>query len=260
MLAPTSKLQILSRTDSYERILVALVTGLATSVSGGSEFTVASARAAAVDALESSSKEILKAFGDSLLTMLNDNISNDRVLVPGLELIALLLENGTLDSIKRTNRLVSDQIDVTTGYASIEENALKMSSVFRWRRLLSLTQKSHFQTTSIPKIGAAVKVYGALLQVDEGSIQKEVTTRLLSMLNHKFPTVRILAAETLWSVCYDACATTRAGLDTGGENPTSGDDRANEAFLERLRNVNWTHGGQDAKQMAVLLRNRLLPG
>ncbi|KAF2672377.1 hypothetical protein BT63DRAFT_468368 [Microthyrium microscopicum] len=102
------------------------------------------------------------------MDVLQENLKNDRVSLPLLETLAFLGDFGALFAV-----LIGD----------------------RFINLLSLVQKSHFKTSNIPKILAALEVYRALAEVEQ--IQDPVRSKIKNMLLHPFPKVRSTAAETL---------------------------------------------------------------
>jgi tubulin-specific chaperone D len=70
-----------------------------------------------------------------------------------------------------------------------------MLTRFRWKSILSLVQKSHYQSAHVPKILAALEVYRGLADVE--AIRSLAFAKIESMILHNYTKVRIAAAETL---------------------------------------------------------------
>jgi len=148
--------------------------------------------------------------GGALLELFSTTIaaSVDRILLPLLETICFLLDSDIMQPLFAS---------------STSFPALKPVTV------LSLTQRAHFKSTSLPKLLSCVHIYLHLAGV--GEIRNEVLKKLVSMLLHPFPKVRKAAAEVLWIV-------------TG---------------VEGLKDVNWMGNmNKDIKAGVEGLRRRLL--
>ena len=120
---------------------------------------------------------------NALITLLSTSQTEDRVLVPLLETIAYLLDFNILQRLSQP---------------SPPDGAETTEQPFHWRKFLSLVQKAHFKSTSLPKLLAAVNVYAGLAEVQE--IRKEVLKKLVSMLGHPFIKIRAAVGEVLWAV------------------------------------------------------------
>jgi hypothetical protein len=64
--------------------------------------------------------------------------------------------------------------------------------------LLSLVQKSHYQSAYVPKILAALAIYRGLAEIQ--IVRPLVVSKVRSMLLHNYTKVRIAAAETLFVI------------------------------------------------------------
>jgi hypothetical protein len=62
-----------------------------------------------------------------------------------------------------------------------------ISDISRWMSLLSIVQKAHYKSSSIPKIMACLDIYRALAAIE--AIRSLVLTKVVSMLLHPFPNV-----------------------------------------------------------------------
>ncbi|KAI9816101.1 MAG: hypothetical protein M1826_001888 [Phylliscum demangeonii] len=168
-------LQILHAPDAtwcHAPILV----GLATSAGAGSPSVLESSRRALLDFAEDlASQSQPRSFSlpqlfQHLTDVLQDNLSNDRVLVPALGTFAFLLDSGV------ATRMAADR--------------------FNWEMLVALVQKAHVKSRNVPKLEAVIKVYAGLALV--AAVRDAVLRKLTLMLSHPFPTVRIMAAEALY--------------------------------------------------------------
>ncbi|KAF2855578.1 hypothetical protein T440DRAFT_550955 [Plenodomus tracheiphilus IPT5] len=158
----------------------AISTGYVNSAGMGSESVVQNARVALLDFIDmlptSSTAESsdtpfsLFDFATCLTQLLRSNLENDRVLLPLLEILAFLFDMHILQRLQDTS--------------------------FNFRTLLSLTQKSHFKSTHMQKLHLALDVYRGLGGV--AVTRRDTLAKVMSMLLHPFPKVRITAAETLW--------------------------------------------------------------
>jgi len=121
----------------------------------------------------------MEEVGAALLELFSTTIAapDDRILLPLLETVCFLLDSNILQPLFAS---------------STSFPALKPVIV------LSLTQRAHFKSTSLPKLLSCVHIYLHLAGVDE--IRNEVLKKLVSMLLHPFPRVRKAVAEVLWVV------------------------------------------------------------
>ncbi|KAL9088436.1 MAG: hypothetical protein Q9165_006160 [Trypethelium subeluteriae] len=165
------------------KIAAAVLEGFVTSAgSGGSEAIVQSTRAALVDVLNRkwaesppSSQAAVLTTCNLFLEVMRQNLDNERVLAPILDTIGFLFDAGIFQRL-----LIMD---------------------FKWRNLLSLVQKSHYKSSSIPKILAAINCYRGLAEID--ATREDVLRKLRSMLKHPFPKVREAVVETLFILTQD---------------------------------------------------------
>lgn len=168
-----------ARGGPERRRVEAILEGFVSSAGAGNESILDNARFALLFVLESlpathETQTSLLDMGDAILSLLKQRLTNERVLLPLLELLAFLLDAQSLQRL------------------SLEP------SVFRWRTLLSYVQKAHFQSSNMAKLSAAVSIYQVLAGVPQ--IRAEVMAKLISMLAHPFPRIREAVAEALWTV------------------------------------------------------------
>ncbi|KAI9759758.1 MAG: hypothetical protein M4579_002143 [Chaenotheca gracillima] len=162
---------------------VQLMEGYIASAGGGSESVLRASRQAMVTFAEG--LQIDESQGDSmtllsfcnvLLEVLRRNLSDDRKLVSCMEVIAFLLDARILQKLEGV-------VD------------------FKWRTLLAFVQRSHYKSGNMPKLEAAIKIYGGLNDIS--AIRYEVLKKLGSMLLHPLPMVRNHAAECLYIITVD---------------------------------------------------------
>ncbi|KAK5162780.1 hypothetical protein LTR04_003015 [Oleoguttula sp. CCFEE 6159] len=161
----------------------AILEGYISSAGGGSESVVQASRTALADALAA---DALPTCGSTyrlvdvchtFVDILRDNLSTDRIVLPLLEVLAFLFD------------------------AFIIQRVAEEGTYFRWKTLLSLVQKAHFKSNSIPKLLAAVNVYRGLTEIEV--VRGSALTKLASMLLHPFPKVRAAVADSLYTVTED---------------------------------------------------------
>ncbi|KAK7510960.1 tubulin folding cofactor D C terminal-domain-containing protein [Phyllosticta citriasiana] len=159
-----------------EPMRLAFVEGFISSAGMGSESVVQASRLALVEKMESlpveSEQFSLIHIANVVLGVFKANLSNDRIIMPLLDVVAFLFDVQVLQRLD--------------------------GSSFKWRNLLSLVQKSHFKSNNIPKLHLALDAYRGLVSVP--AIRPEVMKKLLSMLLHPFPKIRVSAAETLFII------------------------------------------------------------
>ncbi|KZF23312.1 hypothetical protein L228DRAFT_282050 [Xylona heveae TC161] len=115
----------------------------------------------------------LVEFCKDINQVIKTNLSNDRVLIPSLDVVSYLFDTGSL------------------------QRASEARGETGWRALLSLVQKAHYKSTNMPKLSAAIQVYAGLGEIP--AIKQESLSKLLSLLLHPFPLVRNMAAEIIFT-------------------------------------------------------------
>ncbi|KAK2858509.1 hypothetical protein FQN49_004661 [Arthroderma sp. PD_2] len=152
-----------------------LLKGIITSLSAGADSLINSSRTALVQFMNDRNDETRCSLcGDifaSLLTILEENISDDRYAIPTVESFAFLLDN------------------------CFNPEMLKLDSE-NLRNLFRLVQKFHFKSTNIPRIEAALRVYYCLHSYD--TMRKDVVSKMANMLLHPYPKIRVLASQCLF--------------------------------------------------------------
>ncbi|KAK8161036.1 tubulin folding cofactor D C terminal-domain-containing protein [Phyllosticta citrichinensis] len=151
--------------DLEEPMKLAFVEGYISSAGMGSESVVQASRLALVEKMESLPVEgeqtSLVNVANAILGVFKANLSNDRVIMPLLDVVAFLFDAQVLQRLNGSN--------------------------FKWRTLLSLVQKSHFKSNNIAKLHLALDAYRGLANVP--AIRPDIMTKLSSMLLHAFPKV-----------------------------------------------------------------------
>ena len=156
--------------------------GYISSAGVGSESVVQASRNALLNALdllpsEHDSQFSLLTVGNNLSEIFKNNLNNDRVMLPLLEVFAFLLDMQVLQGL------------VGTSFKCVLRchKLARSNMTRRWRNLLSLVQKSHFKSTHVHKLHLALDVYRGL--ADVVNIRTDVMSKLVSMLLHPFPKV-----------------------------------------------------------------------
>ncbi|EEQ32341.1 beta-tubulin cofactor d [Microsporum canis CBS 113480] len=145
-----------------------LIKGLITSLTAGADSLINSSRAALVEFINSQDDDpkcyLCRELFRDLLTILEENIANDRYSIPTVEAFAFLLENC----------FVPEMLELDSEHL---------------KKLFRLVQKSHFKSTNIPRIEAALKV----------TMRRDATSKMINMLLHPYPKIRVLASEYLFT-------------------------------------------------------------
>jgi hypothetical protein len=141
--------------------------GLATSAVAGSDGLVRATRSALIQFVNSHGpserQNVLITILQDLATVLTENLQDDRYALPAVGFISFLIDSYAIHS--------SEQLDPI------------------FRRVFILVQKSHFRSSNISRIEAAVKVYAALSRLEP--LQLETLKKLTGLLLHPFPRVSV---------------------------------------------------------------------
>ncbi|KAI9662731.1 MAG: hypothetical protein M1831_002774 [Alyxoria varia] len=194
-------------------LLLSVFGGISNSAGGGSDSVMQIARAAFLDFIdgritlkENSSqhaypvtlhdlvgKPLLENFERSLSQGIDDR---DRVEPLLLSMTAFLLDMCVLQRLPPTQ--------------------------FKWRTLLSLVQKSHYKSTSVPKLLLALDVYrglaGMSFELSNGQVpdlvRAEARAKIVNMMEkHPYVKVRTRAADMAWCVCGGECQSLEEWVD-----------------------------------------------
>ncbi|KAF4045773.1 Tubulin folding cofactor D C terminal [Phytophthora infestans] len=161
--------------------------GLVVSVGGLTESVVKASEGALFEWVRAHSQTkkfgLLTRFSFFLVTLLTRHHQDDRVTIPLMKTMALLLESNLLRFLLE-KRQVEDDSEVTT--ADFGE------------RLYSALRDEIQKCTAVPKLSAAISVLIGLLPSDPGTESKTLRALVL-FLGHKFPKVRKMTAEKLYT-------------------------------------------------------------
>jgi len=161
----------------------ALIQGLLSSAGSGNEPLLQASRTALIATLSFAIKDSLTSFLTTLTSILKTQIATQADTTPTLELLAYLFDSLPLADL--------------------------VNGDFKWRNVLAYVQKSHFKSTLVGKIVAAVDVYRGLGAVD--GVRDDVVKKLIGMARtNPYPRVRMAAVEALW------CLTGSESLKEGG--------------------------------------------
>lgn len=167
---------------SIPEYLESVTAGLVLSVGGLTESVVKSSKAALFDWVRRHVQQknfgLLTRFSFFLVTLLTRHSQEDRVTLPLLKTLAILLESNLL-SFLFEKRDADTKVDFGDKlYAALRDEIQK--------------------STSVPKIAAAIAVLTGLLP-SEPETEGKALKALLMFLGHRFPKVRKMTAEKLYT-------------------------------------------------------------
>ncbi|KAK2746382.1 hypothetical protein FQN57_003264 [Myotisia sp. PD_48] len=149
-----------------------LLEGLATSLSAGTESLIGASRTSLVVYINGTNDrsfrlDLLK----DILSILGNNMDNDRYAIPIVDTTAFLLDNCfTTETFVHDTQLL--------------------------QQIFKLVQKSHFRSSNIPRIEVAIKLYFSLTGFE--STSKVALAKLTGLLLHPYPKIRMSAGECLF--------------------------------------------------------------
>ena len=152
-----------------------ILEGYVTSAGAGSESLLGASRAAFTSYTELLDLAEIATMCTDLTDLIQENIPNDRLLVPTLEFVAFLFEADVLQRLRDQD--------------------------FAWKRLFTEVRKAHFKSGSVQKIEAAIRIYAGMMAVPR--VKREVQEKLCSMLLHPYPKIRNTVADALLIVTDD---------------------------------------------------------
>ncbi|KAJ4165265.1 hypothetical protein LMH87_006903 [Akanthomyces muscarius] len=148
-----------------------LMAGLVTSADTGQEELVITSRAALTTFCQAAPANLQQVCG-ALLHNLTAYQSEDRVVIPTLEVIAYLFHTGLFQHCK--------------------------PETVNLRTLCLQTQKVGYKTGSVRKLLACVRVYGCVAGLDAAQGPPEAKKRLGALMFHPWPRVRMAVVDELW--------------------------------------------------------------
>ena len=164
-----------------EWLAVDILQGFVTSAGTAATSTLYPARKALLQHVEMLRRDkplAISSMYGSLLRVIERNLTNDRFVIPALEVAGFLFDMGIFSD---TN------ISMDLKQVSPLLYGTGTTNVVSYRRLLSLTQKAHYKTGNVQKLDAAIQVYSNLLHTEV--VSKDVKTKLVGMLLHPYPKV-----------------------------------------------------------------------
>jgi len=160
----------LLKLDGYRQ---AALTGLVVSVGGLTESLVRHSSASLLDVVFEFEEAELEAFCKTLMEIMVSHLQQDRVVVPLLKTVDLLLSNGCLEPV----------LDEAHSFGV---------------ELFEQCQEELKKCSDVNKISTAIDVICGLLAA-EGPVQKRALSKLLILLCHRYPRVRKLTAEKIYT-------------------------------------------------------------
>lgn len=195
---------IMTIVNSDENWIAGLMAGFVSSADTGNEELVIASRAALTEYCEESPENVQRVCA-ALVQNLKTCQSEDRVIVPTLEIIAFLF------------------------YAGLFQRSQGIS----YRGLCLHTQKAGYKTGNVRKVIACIKVYGGIaasagtanggVNVEAGA--KDARKRLGALMSHPWPKVRSAVVDEIWGL-------------VGGEEAV-GEEGEGEVDGHGLTGVDW---------------------
>ncbi|KAG7468800.1 tubulin-specific chaperone D isoform X1 [Solea senegalensis] len=150
--------------------------GLTVSVGGITESTVNFSSQSLLNYLKGIQDDsvALTQFGDTLLSIFRDNLHNDRVNIPFLKMLNLLLTNGCFEifNTQENHQFCVDILDLC---------------------------KELRKSKDVTKLNACIAIFCGLMQF-QGEVRKKVLSQLLMLLCHYFPVVRRSTASQMYEM------------------------------------------------------------
>jgi hypothetical protein len=160
----------------FPHLREALLEGYVTSAGAGSDSVLKASRRALLQYFDSATLEHREEIATALVAVFQRAAAkmDDRITIPLMEVASLLIDTGLLP------------------LAAIG------------KRIFTLTAKAHFKTASVPKLSAAIRVYLSLaLSAEGGAWRKDVLVKMVTMLLHPFPRVRMDVADAMYVVAIE---------------------------------------------------------
>lgn len=171
---------------SSPEYLEAVASGLVLSVGGLTESVVKASKAALFEWVRHHTEQqnigLLTRFAFFLITLLTRHSQEDRVTLPLMKTLAILLDANALSFLfaKKTSSRSGDDTQADFG-----------------EKLYNAVRDEIQRTASVPKIVAGIAVLTGLLPSDPVTERKALKALVL-FLGHRFPNVRRVAAEKLY--------------------------------------------------------------
>lgn len=155
-------------------LMAPALAGFVVSVGGISESTVKHSWGSLLQSLQGDDGAALMIkVGSAMLELLEENKGVDRVVVPAMRTIHLLITNGCMDAMPPSSSPVP-------------------------KGILERVQGEMRGCKDVGKLQAGVSVAAALLQYDDASLRVPALQTLLAMLTHRYPRVRKQAGEEMY--------------------------------------------------------------
>ncbi|KAL9596781.1 MAG: hypothetical protein Q9219_005571 [cf. Caloplaca sp. 3 TL-2023] len=169
--ASTIYFELVLRICNCASLRLSMLEGLITSASSGSEALIRASRTAMINCFNAFSPEEVDLFYKALLQIIQANVPDGRLIRPGLEVLAFLLDIDT------PPRLVK---------AQPEREALLKS--------MTLLRKS----PDLRLLEAMTNIYAGLSRYDD--LRGRALAAVRQLLIHRFPKVRLMAAASLYVI------------------------------------------------------------
>lgn len=182
---------LMSTPEYYEQLLALrsidwlrgyILEGCISSAGGGSESLIRSSRVALAVYVDISSASELAKLSADLLTIISRRVTDDRLIVPALAIVAFLLDSLNPTDPLHNSFSYADPLRLL--YAILLIIAEKFGS---WRSFFDPVKKCHYRSSDIPKLTIAVRIYCGLARY--AGVYHEAVDKLCQMLLHPFPLV-----------------------------------------------------------------------
>ncbi|KAL9046808.1 MAG: hypothetical protein Q9214_000450 [Letrouitia sp. 1 TL-2023] len=176
--------------------------GFVTSAGSGSESVMQSSRTALLLHAEQASTSRLTRLFVILAKIIESRVSDERLIIPALVAFGFFLDAGV------------------AGRAELDADW--------WQSTFKFVAKTHYKSTNLRKLDAAVIVYAGLATVD--SVRQDALGKLANMLLHPFPKIRNVASDALFA-----------------HQP-----------LDEMKRIDWSSPPKDLKAVVVKIRRKLV--
>jgi hypothetical protein len=185
--------------------LEAVLSGLILSVGGLTESVVKASKAALFEWIQNQKENValLNRFGFFLTHLLVLHRQEDRILLPLLKTIGILLENNLFQFFLNPPLPLASSMKVTAvakTAITTEENLDKKEPSEEFVERLYEGVRQVIQKTCDPfKLTAGINVFVGFLPTKFSHLQIKIFRALLICLGHKFPKIRKITAEKMYT-------------------------------------------------------------
>ncbi len=140
-----------------------------------------------VTSADTGAEKLVQASRSALLSFCENDPANIELICTTL----FILIRSAIASC--TDRTLVSALEATKFLFDMQ---IMQSSSLNWKDFLFHIKRAHYQTANIRKIDVCVRIYGALMDLEV--VEGQAEEKLSSMLLHRYPSVRNIAADELW--------------------------------------------------------------